>query len=241
MSLETQVDDIETKLNALTGRYKAQGQTAQNLIDIDQDSVLTCLQNGIHSVQAVFESPKDDQDVTINPEDQLSISLNYVSIETPKVPGAFVTELHSLEASLVPNSRRAIALRERCTQISTCFTELAKSADKQLDDIMDIQLAATDVEAELDRLKAELDETTENAQRAVTATHGSLERKKTENEGAQRRLTTVEADLRAVENKANDNKMHRTVAKAVRTLVLLHPSQMKTMKLTTCGSNLALW
>ena len=206
---ESQIDDIETKLNALSERYKAQGQSARNLIDIDQSNILNCLQNGVQSVETILESLKNVQDINISTEENLSISLDYVTIDAPEVPGAFVTEIS------VPNPRYTVALGERCTQISTCFTKLSNSADKQLEDIMEIQLAATDIEAELDRLKAGLDETTESAQTAVTTTRESLERKKTEKENAQSRLTTVEAELRAVENKASENKTHRKVARFV--------------------------
>lgn len=240
MSSDSQIEDIETKLNALSERYKAQGQSAQDLIDIDQSSILSCLQDGVQSVQTILETLKDAQDVDISAEEHLSISLDYVTIDTPKVPAAFVTEdLIPIPRStvalgehvtidtpkvpgawvtedLIPNSRNKVALGERCTQISACFTKLSNSADKQLEDIMEIQLAATDIEAELDRLKAGLDETTESAQRAVTTTRESLERKKTEKKKAQSRLTTVEAELRAVENKASENKTHRKVAKFVR-------------------------
>ena len=211
MSSDSQIKDIETKLNALSERYEAQGQSAQDLIDIDQNSILSCLQDGVQSIQTILETLKDAQNIDISVEEHLSISLNYVTIDTPKVPGAFVTE------DLIPNSRTTVALGERCTEISACFTKLSNSADKQLEDIMEIQLAATDIEAELDRLKAGLDETTESAQRAVTMTRESLERKKTEKKNAQSRLTNVEAELRAVEDKASENKTQRKVAKFVGT------------------------
>ena len=209
MSPESQIDEIETELKALSERYKAQGQNARDLIDIDQSSILNCLQNGVRSVQTTLESLKNGQDINISTEENLSITLDYVTIDAPKVPGAFVTEIS------IPNPRNTVALGERCTQISTCFTKLSNSADKQLKDIMEIQLAATDIEDELDRLKAGLDETTESAQAAVTTTRESLERKKTEKAKAQSRLTTVEAELRSVENKASENKTHRKVAKFV--------------------------
>ncbi|KAK0507890.1 hypothetical protein JMJ35_009779 [Cladonia borealis] len=209
MSPESQIDEIETELKALSQRYKAQGQNARDLIDIDQSSILNCLQNGVRSVQTTLESLKNGQDINISTEEDLSITLDYVTIDAPKVPGAFVTEIS------IPNPRNTVALGERCTQISNCFTKLSNSADKQLKDIMEIQLAATDIEDELDRLKAGLDETTESAQAAVTTTRESLERKKTEKAKAQSRLTTVEAELRSVENKASENKTHRKVAKFV--------------------------
>ena len=228
MSPERQIDDIETKLNALSERYKAQGRSAQSLIDIDQSSILNCLQDGVQSVQIILKSLKDVQGINIGPEEHLSISLDYVTIDTPEVPGAFVTEI------LIPNPKNTIALGECCTQISTCFRKLSKSADKQLEDIMEIQLAATDIEAELDRLKAGLDETTESAQRAVTTTRKSLERKKTEKEDAQSRLTTVEAELRAVENKASENKTHRKVAKFVGIPCLPAPRLSRGSRLTIC-------
>ena len=209
MSPESQIDEIETEMKALSERYKAQGQNARDLIGIDQSSILNCLQNGVRSVQATLESLKNGQDINISTEENLSITLDYVTIDVPKVPGAFVTEIS------IPNPRNTVALGERCTQISTCFTKLSNSADKQLKDIMEIKLAATDIEDELDRLKAGLDETTESAQAAVTMTRESLERKKTEKAKAQSRLTTVEAELRSVENKASENKTHRKVAKFV--------------------------
>ena len=237
MSSDSQIEDIERKLNALSERYKAQRQSAQDLIDIDQSSILSCLQDSVQSVQTILKSLQDAQDIDISAEEHLSISIDYVTIDTPKVPGAFVTEeliptpRETVERvsidtpnipgawvtdDLIPNPRNTVALGERCTQISACFTKLSNSADKQLEDIMEIQLAATDIEAELDRLKAGLDETTESAQMAVITTRESLERKKTEKKNAQSRLTTVEAELRAVENKANENKTHRKVAKFVR-------------------------
>ena len=80
---------------------------------------------------------------------------------------------------------------------------------------MELQLAATDIEDGLDRLKAGLDETTESAQAAVTTTRKSLDRKITDKAKAQSRLTTVEAELRSVENTASENKTHRKEAKFV--------------------------
>ena len=229
MSPESQIDDIETKLNALSESYRARGQSARNLIDIDQSSILDCLKNGVQSVQTVLASLEDVQDINISTEDSLSISLDYVTIDVPKVPGAFVTEISS------PDPRNTVVLGERCTQISTCFTKLSDSADKQLEDIMEIKLAATDIEAELDRLKAGLDETTEIAQTAVTTTRESLERKKTEKVQAQSRLTTVEAELRAVENKASENKTHRKVAKFVSIRCLPGPWLSRGSHLTGCS------
>lgn len=237
MSLESQVDDIQTKLDAISERFKVHEQSARNLIDTDRESILSCLQSGIHSVQTVFESLEDDQNTGMNSEDQLLTPMNYISIETPKIPGAFVTELESLDAGLAV----VVPLKERCALISTCFTELAKLADKQLDDAMEIQLAAMDVEAELDRLKIELDQTTENAQSEVSATHKSLETKRLEHDSAQSQLATIEADLRVVENKASENKTQRKVAKFVSIPSSLHLSQAKPMELTTHRSNLALW
>lgn len=239
MSSDSRIDDIETKLNALSERYRAQGQSTQDLIDIDQSNILSCLQDGVQCVQTILKSLQNAQDIDISAEEHLSISIDYVTIDTPKVPGAFVTEeLISIPGEtvalgehvtidtpnvpgawvaedLILNSRNTVALGERCTQISTCFTKLSNSADKQLEDIMEIQLAATDIEAELDRLKAGLDETTESVQMAVITTRENLERKKTEKTNAQSRLTTVEAELRAVENRASENKTHRKVAKFV--------------------------
>ena len=237
MSSDSQIKDIERKLNAISERYKAQGQSAQDLIDIDQSSILSCLQDSVQSVQTILKSLQDAQDIDISAEEHLSISIDYVTIDTPKVPGAFVTEeliptpRETVERvsidtpnipgawvtdDLIPNPMNTVALGERCTEIGACFTKLSNSADKQLEDIMEIQLAATDIEAELDRLKAGLDETTESAQMAVITTRESLERKKKEKKNAQSRLTTVEAELRAVENKASENKTHRKVAKFVR-------------------------
>ena len=247
MSSDSQIKDIETKLNALSERYKAQRQSAQDLIDIDQDNILICLQDGVESVQTILNSLEDAQDIIISAEEDLLISFDYVTYDTPNIPGAFVTEdlipiprttvalgdedlLTSFEDATidtpkiprawvteypVSESRNTVALGKRCTQISACFTRLSNLADKQLEDIMEIQLAAMDIEDELDRLKAGLDETTESAQMAVITTRENLDRKKTEKKNAQSRLTTVEAELRAVENKASENKTHRQVAKFV--------------------------
>ena len=217
MSSQSQIDQLETELEALSERYKAQGQKARDVIDIDQSSILNCLQNGVRSIQTTLESLQNGQDINISTEEELSITLDYVTIDVPKVPGAFVTEIS------MSNPRNTIALGERCSQISTCFTKLSNSADKQLNDIMEIQLAATDIEDELDRLKAGLDETTESAQAAVTTTRESLQRKNTEKAKAQSRLTTVEAELRSVENKASENKTHRKVAKFVSIPCLVAP------------------
>ena len=247
MASDSKIKNIETKLNALSDRYKAQRQSAQDLIEIDQDNILICLQDGVESVQTILKSLEDAQDINISAEEDLLISFDYVTDDTPNIPGAFVTEdlipisrttvalgdedlLRSFEDATidtpkvpgawvteypVPESRNTVALGKRCTQISACFTKLSNLADKQLEDIMEIQLAALDTEDELDRLKAELDETTESAQMAVITTRENLELKRTEKKNAQSRLTTVEAELRAVETKASENKTHRQVAKFV--------------------------
>ena len=214
MATSIQIDNLERKLNQLSERCKEQENTARGLIEYDQSEILIYLRDGVQSVQAIIRDLGKAQDLTIGPEDHLSLSLDYISIEEPKIPGAFIVEVE-VKTGVVSHAETSLKIVERCTEISSSFTKLAISADKQLEDIMSIQLKVTDFDAELDRLQDELVATTRRARNDTTQTQESLKAKKTEREGRQSRLSAITIDLRDVEEKMSDNKTQRKVAKVV--------------------------
>ena len=230
MSTKTEVDTLERKFNQLSKRYTQREKSAQDLIEADQSDILSCLRDGLTLVQAAIEDISGPQNRTIEPEDDLLISLDFVSIEHPRMPGSFITELEVPDGSIVPCTRDIVVLRERCAEINESFTKLAVSADRQLEDVMEMQLAATEFQDELERLQEEVDETTKSAQSAVMHTQESLNSKKVEKEGAQSRLSTVASELNGVEEEISDNKDHRKIVKVVR----LHFSISITEASTDC-------
>lgn len=216
MSTKTEVDTLERNFNQLSKRYSQQEKSAKDLIEADQSDILSCLRDGLTSVQAAIQDIRGPQNRPIKPEGNLLIPLDFVSIEQRRMPGSFPTELEVPGGNVILCTEDIVILRERCAEINESFTKLAASADRQLEDVMEMQLAATEFEVELDRLQEEVDETTNSAQSAVTHTQESLNTKKVEKEGAQSRLSTVASELNGVEEEISDNKDHRKIVKVVR-------------------------
>ena len=230
MSTKIEVDTLERNLNQLSKRYSQQEKSAKDLIEADQSDILSCLRDGLTSVLAVIQDIRGPQNRPIKPEGNLLIPLDFVSIEQRRMPGSFPKELEVPGGNVILCTEDIVVLRERCAEINESFTKLAASADRQLEDVMEMQLAATEFEVELDRLQEEVDETTNSAQSAVTHTQESLNTKKVEKEGAQSRLSTVASELNGVEEEISDNKDHRKIVKAVR----LHFSISITEASTDC-------
>ena len=215
MSTKVKVDNLERKLNQLSKQYIQQQKSAKDLIEADQSDILSCLRDGVTSVRATIQDIRAPQNRTIEAEVDLLITFDFDAIDHPKMPGAFITELEIPDESIITRPRDLIALRERCTEINKSFTKLATSADRQLEDVMEIQLAVTTFEDELDSLQEEVNSTMTSAQSAVASTQESLKVKMVKKEGAQSRLSTVASELSGVEEEISDNKDHRKIAKVV--------------------------
>ena len=215
MSTKVQVDTLERKLNRLSKKYIQQQKSAKDLIEADQSDILSCLRDGVTSVKATIQDIRAPQSRTIEPEEGLLISFDFDPIDHLKMPGSFITELEVPDDSIIPRARDLKVLRERCTEINKSFTNLASSADMQLEDVMEIQLAVTSFEDDLDSLQEEVNSTMKSAQSAVASTQASLKVKKVKKEGAQSRLSTVASELSGVEEEISDNKDHRKIAKVV--------------------------
>ncbi|KAL2048257.1 hypothetical protein N7G274_000168 [Stereocaulon virgatum] len=216
MSTKVRVDTLERKLNQLSKQYIQQQKSARDLIEADQSDILSCLRDGVTSVKATIQDIRAPQSRTMEFEDDALISFDVDPIDHYKMPGSFVTELEIPDESIVPRTRDLVVLRERCTAINKSFTNLASSADKQLEDVMEIQLAVTTFEDQLDNLQEEVNSTMQSAQSAVASTQESLKFKKVKKEGAQSRLSTVASELSGVEEDISDNKDHRKIAKVVK-------------------------
>ena len=100
-------------------------------------------------------------------------------------------------------------------RISTYFKQLSRSADIQLDTIMEVNLEATELEDKLDSLRLDIDRSVSRMSVIIGSTQKNLVEKNLELEVAQMEKGVLENETARVDAKLEGNREHRNILRAV--------------------------
>ena len=202
MSLDSQIDNIQTGIQDVRTKLSIHAKTAEVTISKDHADIASSLRQSVEAVESTYKQIEH-----LGQQDDLLIldaADEYCSYVDP-----FADENSPLAES------KALIARSY-DNLSEHFNRLASLADDAPEHVMSLNRELADLEAQIERLKAKLDLTSKRAQVDIESARAKLAIGRLDRTDAEKKLREASAEVAALNARKQDNQDNRQLLRAVR-------------------------